>query len=153
MIEYDRLRQLRLDRANYKRSEAKKYYEIIDRVRSDEIVTYVVVLYEVYRKVKKTKGAHCRSSGKRQSRFPCKLNQRSGTVLFVEVALVIVLIYVHGAYHDRKIVKLAREKRLEELSAVRRSRIISYANLALMIAVVFACCNATASASKQQIAK
>lgn len=36
--------------------KAKTYNEIIDLVRADEIVTYVVVLYEVYRKVKKTKG-------------------------------------------------------------------------------------------------
>lgn len=64
----------------------------------------------------------------------------SGTVLFVKVVLVIaliILIYVHGAYYGRKIVRLAREKKLEELTAVRRrSRVISYANLALMAAIL-----------------
>jgi len=36
--------------------KAEQYNRIIDRVRSDEIVTSVVVLYEVYRKVKQAKG-------------------------------------------------------------------------------------------------
>ncbi len=61
-------------------------------------------------------------------------------VLFVKVVLVsvlIVLIYVHGAYYGRKIVRLAREKDVEGLKAVRRkSRIISFANLALMMAIL-----------------
>ena len=62
------------------------------------------------------------------------------TVLFVKVVLVfilIILIYAHGAYYGRKIVRLAREKDLEGLKAVRRrSRVISYANLALMVAIL-----------------
>ncbi len=61
-------------------------------------------------------------------------------VLFVKVVLVsilIILIYVHGVYYGRKIVRFAREKDLEGLKAVRRrSRIISYANLALMVAIL-----------------
>lgn len=36
--------------------KALQYNRIIDRVRPDEIVTSVVVLYEVYRKVKQIKG-------------------------------------------------------------------------------------------------
>jgi predicted nucleic acid-binding protein len=36
--------------------KAQQYNRIIDKVRSDEIVTSVVVLYEVYRKVKQVKG-------------------------------------------------------------------------------------------------
>ncbi len=62
------------------------------------------------------------------------------TVLAIKVVLVIiliVLIYAHGAYYGRKIVKLARERNVEELAAVRKkSRIISFANLALMIAIL-----------------
>ncbi len=62
------------------------------------------------------------------------------TVLFVKVVLVvilIILIYAHGAYYGRKIVRLAREKDFEGLRAVRRkSRILSFANLALMIAIL-----------------
>lgn len=36
--------------------KAPQYNRLIDRVRPDEIVTLVVVLYEVYRKVKQVKG-------------------------------------------------------------------------------------------------
>jgi predicted nucleic acid-binding protein len=36
--------------------KAQHYNRIIDKVRPDEIVTSVVVLYEVYRKVKQVKG-------------------------------------------------------------------------------------------------
>ena len=36
--------------------KAEQYNRIIDKVRPDEIVTSVVVLYEVYRKVKEVKG-------------------------------------------------------------------------------------------------
>jgi predicted nucleic acid-binding protein len=36
--------------------KAPQYNRIIDRVRPDEIVTSVVVLYEVYRKVKQVNG-------------------------------------------------------------------------------------------------
>jgi putative copper resistance protein D len=61
-------------------------------------------------------------------------------VLFVKVVMVIALtalIYLHGAYYGRKIVRLARDKKFEELTALRRkSRVISFANLALMIAIL-----------------
>ncbi len=36
--------------------KATKYNKIIDRISPDEIITSVVVMYEVYRKVKKLKG-------------------------------------------------------------------------------------------------
>jgi predicted nucleic acid-binding protein len=36
--------------------KAEQYNRIIDKVRPEEIVTSVVVLYEVYRKVKQAKG-------------------------------------------------------------------------------------------------
>ncbi|MHB2035367.1 MAG: CopD family protein [Nitrososphaerales archaeon] len=61
-------------------------------------------------------------------------------VLFIKVVLVailIVLIYAHGLYYGKKIVKLAQERNVEGLKAVRkRSRIISFANLALMVAIL-----------------
>ena len=61
-------------------------------------------------------------------------------VLFVKVVLVvslIVLIYAHGAYYGRKIVRLAREGDVKGLAAVRkRSRVISIANLALMVVIL-----------------
>ncbi len=62
------------------------------------------------------------------------------TVLFVKVVLVIVLIiliYTHGAYYGRKIVKLAQQKDLEGLRDVRKkSRMISLANLILMVVIL-----------------
>ncbi len=61
-------------------------------------------------------------------------------VLLVKVVLVIVLIiliYAHGAYYGRKIVQLAKEGDVKGIAAVRkRSRVISFANLALMVAVL-----------------
>jgi predicted nucleic acid-binding protein len=36
--------------------KAQQYNRIIDKVRPDEIITCVVVLYEVYRKIKQVKG-------------------------------------------------------------------------------------------------
>ena len=63
----------------------------------------------------------------------------SGELLFAKVVLVVILIaliYLHGVYYGRKIVRLAEEKRVEELDRLRRhSRIVSYANLGLMLAV------------------
>ena len=61
-------------------------------------------------------------------------------VLFIKAVLVvilIVLIYAHGLYYGKKIVKLAQERNVEGLKDVRkRSRIISFANLALMVAIL-----------------
>jgi len=61
-------------------------------------------------------------------------------VLFIKVVLsliLIFLIYAHGLYYGRKIVKLAQERNVEGLRAVRkRSRIISFANLGLMITIL-----------------
>ncbi len=55
----------------------------------------------------------------------------------VVVAGLIVLIYVHGAYYGPRIVRLARERRYDELRALRRrSRAVSFANLALMLVVL-----------------
>lgn len=53
------------------------------------------------------------------------------------VAVLIALIYLHGAYYGPKIVRLARERRYDELRALRRrSRTVSMINLALMLAVL-----------------
>ena len=53
------------------------------------------------------------------------------------VILLIFLIYLHGAYYGRKISRFARERDVESLKAIRkRSRIISYTNLALMILIL-----------------
>ena len=61
-------------------------------------------------------------------------------VLFIKSVLVVVLvilIYVHGVYYGRKISRLALARDTEGLRAVRRvSRLISYTNLALMIAIL-----------------
>lgn len=55
----------------------------------------------------------------------------------VLVLVLIVLIYLHGAYYGRKISKLAIQKDIEGLKSIRKkSRIISYTNLALMIVIL-----------------
>ncbi len=53
------------------------------------------------------------------------------------VLVLVILIYVHGLHFGRKIRRLAREGRLEDLRRVRRtSRVVSYTNLGLMLAVL-----------------
>jgi len=68
------------------------------------------------------------------------LSSYAGNLLLVKVIMfitLIVLLYLHNTYFGRKIVKLAREGRLEELKALRRrSRVVSFANLGLMIAIL-----------------
>lgn len=65
-----------------------------------------------------------------------------GTLLLVKIVLVVVLValvYLHGLYFGRKIVRLAGERKLEELRKVRnQSRIVSAINLVLMMILVFA---------------
>ncbi len=67
-------------------------------------------------------------------------NTIEGNILLAKVVLVIVLlalIYSHNVYFGRKIVKFAREKKIDELKAIRRkSRVVSFTNLALMIAIL-----------------
>ncbi len=64
----------------------------------------------------------------------------AGQLLLVKVVLVgvlIALIYLHGLYYGRIISRLARERRVDELAQVRkRSRLVSYANLGLMAAIL-----------------
>ncbi|MDE1821409.1 MAG: CopD family protein [Euryarchaeota archaeon] len=61
-------------------------------------------------------------------------------LLEIKVALVGVLvlgIYAHGLYYGRKISRLAKAGDVQGLQAVRkRSRPISYLNLALMVAIL-----------------
>lgn len=53
-------------------------------------------------------------------------------------AVLLLLIYVHNVYFGKRIVMLATEKRLDELARLRRtSRVVSFSNLALMIAILF----------------
>ncbi len=68
------------------------------------------------------------------------LNSTSGLYLLTKMILVvvmIVLIYTHNVYFGRRIVRLARERKLDELKALRRtSRIVSFTNLGLMVAIL-----------------
>ncbi len=68
------------------------------------------------------------------------LNTTDGLYLLVKVILVgilIALVYGNNIYFGRRTVRFAREKRFEELKALRKkSRIISFANLGLMIAIL-----------------
>ena len=53
------------------------------------------------------------------------------------VATLIVLLYVSNVYFGRKIMRLAKEGRLEELKALRKtSRLVSFANLGLMSTIL-----------------
>ena len=67
-------------------------------------------------------------------------NTRQGNVLLVKIVLSAVLvgfIYLHGLYFGRKIVRLAKENKLEELNVVRKqSRAISALNLVLMVVIL-----------------
>jgi uncharacterized membrane protein len=68
------------------------------------------------------------------------LLQYPGTILLCKVILVAVLlllIYVSNVYFGKKIVRLAKEHKLEELKQVRRkSKLVSATNLSLMIAIL-----------------
>jgi uncharacterized membrane protein len=64
----------------------------------------------------------------------------TGMILLVKIVLVatlIALIYVHNLYFGKRILRLAEEKKLEELQALRKqSRIVSATNLILMVAIL-----------------
>jgi copper resistance protein D len=58
-------------------------------------------------------------------------------VKIVLVVALVILIYVHGIYFGRKIVRLARERKFQELEAVRkRGGAVSAINLVLMVAIM-----------------
>ena len=63
-----------------------------------------------------------------------------GTILLGKmglVAVLLILIYVHNVYFGKRIIRLAEEKRLDELRQLRkRSRVVSAANLFLMVAIL-----------------
>jgi uncharacterized membrane protein len=53
------------------------------------------------------------------------------------VVILLALIYAHNVYFGRNIVRLASEKKLDELRALRRrSRVVSFANLSIMVAIL-----------------
>ena len=64
-----------------------------------------------------------------------------GSILLVKiilVALLLVLIHVHNVHFGKRIVRLAEEKKFEELKALRRrSRLVSTTNLVLMLIILF----------------
>jgi putative copper resistance protein D len=64
----------------------------------------------------------------------------AGNILLVKVVLVgmlLLLIFVHNVYFGRKIIQLAGEKKIDELKALRtRSRVVSMANMVLMVAIL-----------------
>lgn len=68
------------------------------------------------------------------------LSEYPGTILLAKIILVVILlvfIYVHNVYFGKRIVHLAEERRLDELRRLRKkSRVISAANLMLMIAIL-----------------
>jgi len=63
-----------------------------------------------------------------------------GTLLLTKAilfALLLALIYVHNVYYGKRIIRLAKDARLDELKALRsRSRIVSAANLTLMLLIL-----------------
>ena len=55
----------------------------------------------------------------------------------VLVAALVALIYVHNVYFGKRIIRLAEERKLRELQALRKqSRIVSATNLILMAAIL-----------------
>jgi len=63
-----------------------------------------------------------------------------GTILLTKmvlVAILISLVYLHNTYFGKQIIRLSKEKRLEELNRLRKkSRLISITNLSLMTIVL-----------------
>ncbi len=56
------------------------------------------------------------------------------TSKIVAVGVLLVLVFVHNAFYGMKTVQLAKEGQFEELRNLRkRSRLVSYANLTLMV--------------------
>jgi uncharacterized membrane protein len=69
------------------------------------------------------------------------LNTLRGMLLFAKIIVVAVLVftmYLHNVYFGKKIIELAREKRIEELQNLRKkSRIVSFTNLGIMVIILF----------------
>lgn len=64
-----------------------------------------------------------------------------GTILLAKiilVAILLLLIYVHNVYFGKRIVRLAEERKLDELKTLRKkSRFVSASSLTLMIVILF----------------
>jgi putative copper resistance protein D len=69
------------------------------------------------------------------------LSTYGGVLLLLKVILVIILlvfIYLHNVYFGRRIISLASENKIDELNNLRkRSRLVSAANLFLMVVILF----------------
>jgi copper resistance protein D len=63
-----------------------------------------------------------------------------GTILLgkiILVAILLLLIYVHNVYFGKRIVRFAEERKLTELRSLRKkSRLVSAANLTLMVVIL-----------------
>jgi copper resistance protein D len=74
------------------------------------------------------------------SSFSDLFNTSGGMILLTKSVLVvvlIVLIFLSNVYFGRRVVQLAREKRIDELKVLRRrSRLVSFTNLGLMIVIL-----------------
>lgn len=68
------------------------------------------------------------------------LDSYAGHLLLAKILTVVVLVvmlYVSNVHYGRKIVRLAREGKMEELKALRRtSKLISFTNLGLMALIL-----------------
>ncbi|MEM0118564.1 MAG: CopD family protein [Conexivisphaerales archaeon] len=68
------------------------------------------------------------------------LNTAAGLILLTKsllVLLLIITVYIHNVYYGKRISRLAREKKLQELSSLRKkSRVVSSINLALMLIIL-----------------
>ncbi len=68
------------------------------------------------------------------------LSTLGGQILVVKavaVAVLVALVYTHGLYFGRRIGRLAREGKVDALRQIRRkSRLVAYANLGLMLAIL-----------------
>ena len=66
-------------------------------------------------------------------------NTQGGNILLVKIVLVgamILIMYGNNLYHGKRIMKMAREGRMEELRKLRKwSHMLSYITLGLMIAI------------------
>jgi len=65
----------------------------------------------------------------------------AGFMLFTKSTLTVILIitvYIHNVHYGKKISMFAREKKVQELTKLRkRSRIVSTFNLMLMLSILF----------------
>ncbi|EQB69206.1 CopD family protein [Cuniculiplasma divulgatum] len=71
--------------------------------------------------------------------FFALFNTQGGNILLVKIVLVgamILIMYGNNLYHGKRIMKMAREGRMDELRKLRKwSHMLSYITLGLMIAI------------------